>query len=90
MKELLPLAEDIETTDMSIFCGMFFIAMEMRTLYLVVINAVTNFMRGLLTAYTYLNLHVKVSPGCAVYDTQLIITYKCMCVLVSKHYNYFI
>ena len=67
MKELLLLAEDIETTDMTISCGMFFIAMEMRTLYLVVINAVTTFMRDLPTAYTYLNLHVKVSPDCAVY-----------------------
>ena len=60
MKGLLLLAEEMETIDMNISCGIILVAMEMKILYLIV-GPVTSFMKDIPPAHLYLHMHVKVS-----------------------------
>ena len=61
IQELLLLAEDQETSPYIVMCcGIIFIVLQMKTLYLIVASAVVCFMK-VIPAIMYPNIHVKVS-----------------------------
>ena len=60
MKEQLPLTEDQEIMNITIYYGLIFIAVEMKTLYMIVASVVVNFMKAIIVVM-YLDMHVKVS-----------------------------